>query len=119
LQVSKRYFLILLNLENNDSAIQYTWQLNSLISHLIHFSRDRVTDENAAVRFLAPNHPVLTQIKSLLKILKVGLKNRDYITLTNLTKPSSYFIFKWQGESPTNGALLVAPMEKDIIFTPV
>jgi hypothetical protein len=24
LQVSKRYFLILLNLENNDSAIQYT-----------------------------------------------------------------------------------------------
>jgi hypothetical protein len=24
-----------------------------------------------------------------------------------------------KGESPTNGALLVAPMEKDIIFTPV
>jgi hypothetical protein len=57
-------------------------------------SRDRVTDENAAVRFLAPNHPVLNYPKSLLKILKVGLKNRDYIILTNLTKPSSYFIFK-------------------------
>jgi hypothetical protein len=53
----------------------------------------RVTDENAAVRFLAPNHPVLNYpIKSLLKILKVGLKNRDYITLTNLTKPSLFYL---------------------------
>jgi hypothetical protein len=57
-------------------------------------SRDRVTDE-MQYDFLAPNHPVLNYpIKSLLKILKVGLKNRDYIILTNLTKPSPYFIFK-------------------------
>jgi hypothetical protein len=51
--------------------------------------------------------------------LKVGLKNRDYIILTNLTKPSPILSSNDKGESPTNGALLVAPMEKDIIFTPV
>jgi hypothetical protein len=50
-------------------------------------SRDRVTDENAA-GFLAPNHPVLNYPNKT-----TGL-SRDYIILTNLTKPSPYFIFK-------------------------
>jgi hypothetical protein len=71
--------------------------------------------------FLAPNHPVMTtQIKSPLKILKVGPKNKVYIIQTTWQGLYSYFISSNdKGESPTNGAYWLRLMEKDTIFIPV
>jgi hypothetical protein len=57
-------------------------------------SRDRVTDENA-VRFLAPNHPVLNYPNKITKQDFEGwTQEQGLYYLTNLTKPSPYFIFK-------------------------
>jgi hypothetical protein len=52
----------LLNLEKT-MIVQYNTPDSSIPADIapypLKISRDRVTDENAAVRFLAPNHPVL------------------------------------------------------------
>jgi hypothetical protein len=57
-------------------------------------SRDRVTDENAAVRFLA-NHPVLNYPNKITtKDFEGWTQEQGLYYLTNLTKPSLYFIFK-------------------------
>jgi hypothetical protein len=51
--------------------------------------------------------------------LKVGLKQGLYYPNEFDKAFTPILSSNDKGESPTNGALLVAPMEKDIIFTPV
>jgi len=77
-------------------------------------SRDRVTEENAEVRFLAPNHPVLNYPN------KITTKDFEGWTQEQgLYYPSEFdkaftpiLSSNDKGESPTNGALLVAPYGK-------
>ena len=77
-------------------------------------SRDRVTEENAEVRFLAPNHPVLNFPNTITTKDFEGWKQEQ-----GLYYPSEYdkaFIpilsSNDKGETPKNGALLIAPYGK-------
>ncbi|PJE44391.1 MAG: LmbE family protein [Flavobacterium sp.] len=77
-------------------------------------SRDRVTEENAEVRFLAPNHPVLNYPNKITADDFKGWKQEQGL----------YYPSEWdanftpilsandQGEKPKNGALLVAKYGK-------
>jgi len=80
----------------------------------IKLSRDRVTEENAEVRFLAPNHPVLNYPNKITADDFKGWKQEQGL----------YYPSEWdanftpilsandQGEKPKNGALLVAKYGK-------
>ena len=77
-------------------------------------SRDRVTEENAEVRFLAPNHPVLNFPNKISTKDFTGWKQEQ-----GLYYPSEYdkaftpiLSSNDKGESPKNGALLIAPYGK-------
>ncbi|WP_396158086.1 PIG-L family deacetylase [Flavobacterium sp.] len=73
-------------------------------------SRDRVTDENAEVRFIAPNHPVLNYPNKITAEDFIGWKQEQGL----------YYPSEWdsafipilssndKGETPKNGALLIA-----------
>lgn len=77
-------------------------------------SRDRVTEENAEVRFLAPNHPILNYPNKITPDDFKGWKQEQGL----------YYPSEWdsnftpilsandQGEKPKNGALLVAKYGK-------
>lgn len=77
-------------------------------------SRDRVTEENAEVRFLAPNHPVLNYPNKITAEDFRGWKQEQGL----------YYPSEWdaaftpilsandQGEKPKNGALLIAKYGK-------
>ncbi|MFV8442615.1 PIG-L family deacetylase [Flavobacterium sp. LB2P44] len=77
-------------------------------------SRDRVTEEDAEVRFLVPNHPVLNFPN------KITTKDfHDWKQEQGLYYPSEYdkaftpiLSSNDKGESPKNGALLIAPYGK-------
>ncbi len=77
-------------------------------------SRDRVTEEDAEVRFLAPNHPVLNYPN------KITSKDfQDWKQEQGLYYPSEYdkaftpiLSSNDKGETPKNGALLIAPYGK-------
>ena len=80
----------------------------------IKLSRDRVTEENAEVRFLAPNHPILNYPNKITADDFKGWKQEQGL----------YYPSEWdanftpilsandQGEKPKNGALLVAKYGK-------
>ncbi|TDE30511.1 PIG-L family deacetylase [Flavobacterium ranwuense] len=77
-------------------------------------SRDRVTEEDAEVRFLAPNHPVLNFPNKITSKDFQGWKQEQ-----GLYYPSEYdkaftpiLSSNDKGESPKNGALLIAPYGK-------
>ena len=77
-------------------------------------SRDRVTEENAEVRFLAPNHPVLNYPNKITADDFKGWKQEQ-----GLYYPSEWDVnytpilsANDQGEKPKNGALLVAQYGK-------
>jgi hypothetical protein len=77
-------------------------------------SRDRVTEEDAEVRFLAPNHPVLNFPNKITAKDFQGWKQEQ-----GLYYPSEYdkaftpiLSSNDKGESPKNGALLIAPYGK-------
>jgi len=77
-------------------------------------SRDRVTEENAEVRFLAPNHPVLNYPNKITADDFKGWKQEQGLYYpsewdTNFTPILSA---NDQGEKPKNGALLVAKYGK-------
>lgn len=83
-------------------------------------SRDRVTEENAEVRFLAPNHPVLNYPN---KITSEDFK--DWKQELGLYYPSEWdaaftpiLSANDKGETPKNGALLIAKYGKgNYIYT--
>jgi len=87
---------------------------SNIAPYPLKISRDRVTEENAEVRFLAPNHPVLNYPNKITAKDFVGWKQEQ-----GLYYPSEFdkaftpiLSSNDQGESPKNGALLVAPYGK-------
>ena len=77
-------------------------------------SRDRVTEENAEMRFLAPNHPVLnTPNKITIEDFK-GWKQEQGLYYPNEWDASFIPILSAndKGETPKNGALLIAKYGK-------
>lgn len=87
---------------------------DELAPYPIKLSRDRVTEEDAEVRFLTPNHPVLNFPNKITVADFKGWKQEQ-----GLYYPSTFdkaftpiISSNDQGESPKNGALLVAPYGK-------
>jgi LmbE family N-acetylglucosaminyl deacetylase len=84
------------------------------LPHPLHVSRDRVTDENAEVRILAPDHPVMN--------FPNKIKAQDFNGWVQ--ERGLYFPDQWDaawtpilssddpGEPPRDGGLLVTPVEK-------
>ena len=77
-------------------------------------SRDRVTEENAEVRFLAPNHPILNYPNKITAKDFEGWTQEQGLYYPNEFDKAFTPILSSndKGESPTNGALLVAPYGK-------
>ena len=111
---------ILLDLVKNGKTmiVQYNTTGNLVTKNLAPFplriSRDRVTEEDAKVTFLAPNHPVLNTPN---KITSKDFENW-------VQEQGLYYPDQWdeaftpiisshdENETPKNGALLVAPYGK-------
>jgi LmbE family N-acetylglucosaminyl deacetylase len=77
-------------------------------------SRDRVTEENAEVRFLAPNHPVLNYPNKITSKDFVGWKQEQGLYYPHEFDKAFTPILSSndKGESPKNGALLIATYGK-------
>ena len=77
-------------------------------------SRDRVTEENAEVRFLAPNHPVLNSPNKITAKDFQGWKQEQGLYYPNEYDKAFTPILSSndKGETPKNGALLIAPYGK-------
>ena len=77
-------------------------------------SRDRVTEENAEVRFLAPNHAVLNYPNKITSKDFEGWKQEQGLYYPNVYDKAFTPILSSNdtGETPKNGALLIAPYGK-------
>jgi len=77
-------------------------------------SRDRVTEENAEVRFLAPNHPVLNAPNKISAKDFQGWKQEQGLYYPNTFDKAFTPILSSndKGETAKNGALLIAPYGK-------
>ncbi|TRX39736.1 PIG-L family deacetylase [Flavobacterium restrictum] len=77
-------------------------------------SKDRVTEENTPVRFLAPNHPVLNIPNTITEKDFTGWKQEQGLYYPNEFDKAFTPILTAndKGETPKNGALLVAPYGK-------
>ncbi|WP_413998565.1 PIG-L family deacetylase [Flavobacterium sp. W1B] len=77
-------------------------------------SNDRVTEENAEVRFLAPNHPVMNYPNKITSKDFEGWKQEQGLYYPNEFDKAFTPILSSndKGESPKKGALLVAPYGK-------
>ena len=122
--VFKQRFLLDYVKDGGNLIIQYNTsrgiKVNNLAPYDLQLSRDRVTDENALVRILEPNHPILNFPN------KIGLQDFDgWVQERGL-----YFPNKWSkeftpllasndsGENSKEGALLVAKYGKgNYIYT--
>jgi hypothetical protein len=83
-------------------------------------SRDRVTEEHAEVRFLAPNHPVLNAPNKITIKDFQGWKQEQGLYYPNEFDKAFTPILSSndKGETPKNGALLIAPYGKGVyIYT--
>lgn len=111
---------ILLDFVKNGKTmvVQYNTPSGDIPSDLapypLHISRDRVTDENAAVTFLAPHHAVLNYPNKITKNDFEGWTQEQ-----GLYYPDSFdshftpiLSSADKGESPKDGALLIAPYGK-------
>jgi LmbE family N-acetylglucosaminyl deacetylase len=87
---------------------------NQLAPFELHLSGDRITDENATVTFLAPDHPVLNAPNKITKADFDGWLQERGIYFPN--QWDQHFVpilaFSDPGESPLKGSLLVAPYGK-------
>ena len=77
-------------------------------------SRDRVTDENAEVRFLAPNHPVVNVPNQITAEDFKGWKQEQGLYYPNEWNKNFTPIFSSndKGDKPLDGALLIAEYGK-------
>jgi LmbE family N-acetylglucosaminyl deacetylase len=92
----------------------------NLAPFLMKISRDRVTEENAEVRFLAPNHPVLNVPNKIAPRDFQGWKQEQGLYYPNDFDKAFTPILSSndKGETPKNGALLIAPYGKGVyIYT--
>jgi LmbE family N-acetylglucosaminyl deacetylase len=87
---------------------------NRLAPFALHLSGDRITDENSAVTFLAPDHPVLNTPNKITSADFDGWQQERGIYFPN--QWDEHFVpilaFSDPGESPLKGGLLVAPYGK-------
>lgn len=102
----------------NTMIVQYNttgkFTVKELAPYPLKISRDRVTEEDAEVRFLAPNHPVLNFPNKITAndfkgwVQEQGLYYPDEwdATFTPILSSND------KGESPKNGGLLIAPYGK-------
>ena len=83
----------------------------NLAPFTLKISGDRVTDENADVRFLAPNHPILNFPNKITAKDFEGWKQEQGLYYPNEFDKAFTPILSSndKGETPKNGALLVAP----------
>lgn len=82
----------------------------TLAPYSLRLSQDRVTDENSAVTFLAPDHPVLNTPNKITSADFEGWVQERGLYFPNQWDPAFTPILAWAdaGEKPLNGALLVA-----------
>ena len=83
-------------------------------------SKDRVTDENAAVTFLEPNHPILNQPNTITPKDFEGWKQEQGLYYPNEWDKAFTPVLASndKGETPKKGALLVAKLGKgNYIYT--
>ena len=98
--------------------VQYNTQGDLVTENIAPFplkiSRDRVTEENAEVRFLAPNHPILSYPNAITPKDFQGWKQEQGLYYPNDFDKAFTPILSSndKGETPKNGALLIAPYGK-------
>ncbi|RTY69586.1 PIG-L family deacetylase [Flavobacterium sp. LB2P53] len=87
---------------------------NTIAPYPLKLSRDRVTEEDAEVRFLAPHHPVLNFPNQITATDFEGWKQEQGLYYPNEYDKAFTPILSSndKGESPKNGALLIAPYGK-------
>ena len=88
--------------------------LFSLSPYPLYLSRDRVTRENAPVKLLAPEHPILSYPNKITTVDFKGWVQERGLYFPNKWDPSFSPILEMQdgAEKPTKGSLLVAPYGK-------
>ena len=86
----------------------------NIAPYSLKISRDRVTEENAEVRFLAPNHPVLNSPNKITAKDFEGWKQEQGLYYPNEFDKAFTPILSSndKGETPKKGALLIAPYGK-------
>ena len=115
---TKQCFLLDFIASGKTMIVQYN-TLDDLVTNQmapfpLKISRDRVTEENAEVRFLAPNHKIVNYPN------KITSKDfEDWVQEQGLYFPNEWdpnftpiFSSNDLGEEPKNGSLLVAPFGK-------
>jgi LmbE family N-acetylglucosaminyl deacetylase len=104
--------------EGKTMIVQYNTPEGASTANIAPFpltiSRDRVTEENAEVRFLAANHPVLNYPNKITTKDFEGWTQEQGLYYPNIFDSAFTPILSSndKGESPKNGALLVAPYGK-------
>lgn len=94
--------------------VQYNTSNDLITDNLAPFplkiSRDRVTEENAEVRFLAPNHPVLNYPNTITSKDFEGWKQEQGLYYPDEFDKAFTPILSSndKGETPKNGSLLIA-----------
>ena len=98
----------------------YRLKTKEFYPYPLKLSRDRVTEEDAAVTFLMPNHPVLNSPNKLTKHDFDGWVQERGLYFPNGWSKEYQAILSWAdlGEEQKKGALLVAPYGKgNYIYT--
>ena len=97
-----------------NTAGRWAPQYKDIAPYPLTLSRDRVTNENSEVNIIAPNHPLVTFPNPITEEDFDG-----WVTERGLYFPQEWdpaftpvFSMKDEGESPTEGSLLVAPYGK-------
>lgn len=104
--------------EGKTMLVQYntatTLVTPNIAPYPLKISGDRVTEENAEVRFLAPNHAVLNTPNKITAKDFEGWKQEQGLNYPNVFDAAFTPILSSndKGEKPKNGALLVAPYGK-------
>jgi hypothetical protein len=104
--------------EGKTMLVQYNTPDDIALTNVAPFplkiSRDRVTEENAEVRFLAPNHPVMNFPNKITSKDFEGWKQEQGLYYSNEFDKAFTPILSSndKGETPKDGALLVAPYGK-------
>ncbi|MFT7670997.1 MAG: hypothetical protein ACI8X5_003712, partial [Planctomycetota bacterium] len=89
---------------------RHALKTESFSPYPITLSRDRVTEEDAAVRFLAPEHAVLNQPNKLTPADFDGWVQERGLYFPSAWDEAYQAILSWndRGEEPKDGSLLVA-----------
>lgn len=110
--------------EGKTMLVQYNTQNDLITTNIapypLKISSDRVTQENAEVRFLAPNHPVLNLPNKITSKDFQGWNQEQGLYYPREFDKAFTAVLSSndKGESPKNGALLIAPYGKgNYIYT--